>query len=55
MIEMLEGYDVEVVFDAPADFQVDGEVYTNVLKYSVHCDRREDIKTDVETVDGSTV
>ena len=55
MIEMLEGYDVEVVFDSPTDFQVDGEVYTGVMKYSVHCKKNGEIAADVETVDGSTV
>lgn len=55
MIEILQGYDVEVVFDAPADFQVDGEVFTGVMKYSVHCKKNGEIKSDVETVDGTTV
>ena len=55
MVEIYEGYDVEVVFDAPCDFQVDGEVYTGVLKYSVHSKKNGEIRADVETVDGPTV
>ena len=37
MVEIFKGYDVKVEFDAPNDLQVDGEVYTDVVKYSVHC------------------
>ena len=39
MITMLEGYDITVEFSHPSDFQADGEVYTEVMKYSVHCPR----------------
>ena len=42
MIDVFEGYDVDVAFDSPADFQVDGEVFTGVLNYSVHCKRDGD-------------
>lgn len=55
MVEIYEGYDVEVAFDAPTDFQVDGEVYTGVMKYSVHCKKNGEIASDVKTIDGSTV
>ena len=55
MIDVFEGYDVEVVFDSPADFQVDGEVFTGVLKYSVHCKRDGEVAHVVKTVNGTTL
>ena len=55
MVEIVEGYDVKVEFNAPCDLQVDGEVYTGVMKYSVHCKNNKDIVGRVETVDGKTV
>lgn len=39
MVEIYEGYDVTVEFAEPCDMQIDGEVFTDVLTYSVHCDQ----------------
>lgn len=41
MIEIFEGYDIKVEFDAPAPLQIDGEVEHDVLTYSAHIDRPE--------------
>ncbi len=41
MVEIFEGYDVTVEFDEPRDLQIDGEVYTDVSTYTVHCPRPE--------------
>ena len=41
MVEILEGYDVRVEFDAPCDMQIDGEVYTDVTSYTVKCHNSE--------------
>lgn len=41
MVEIYEGYDVTVEFDEPRDLQIDGEVYTDVSTYTVHCPRPE--------------
>ncbi len=39
MVEVIEGYDVTVEFSKPHIMQIDGEVITDVLTYSVHCPR----------------
>ncbi len=39
MVDVIQGYDVKVEFDAPCDLQVDGEVYVGIMKYSVHCEK----------------
>lgn len=38
MVEILEGHDITVEFSQPSSMQIDGEVFKNVLTYSVHCD-----------------
>ncbi len=38
MVEIYEGYDVRVEFDAPCDLQIDGEVVTDVTEYRVLCE-----------------
>ena len=50
MIDVFEGYDVKVEFSAPNDLQIDGEVYTGVTRYSVHCNKKDDKMADGETV-----
>ncbi len=35
MVEILEGYEVTVEFDTPSDMQIDGEVISDVLTYTV--------------------
>lgn len=50
MIEILEGRDVKVEFSSPHDLQIDGEVYTGVTRYSVHCKKQDD-----QTMNGDTV
>lgn len=42
MVEILEGYDILVEFDAPCFLQVDGEVIPDVMTYEVHCERPKD-------------
>lgn len=39
MVEIFEGYDLQVEFAEPRDLQIDGEVYTDVLSYSVSCEK----------------
>ncbi len=55
MVEIFEGYDVKVEFDAPCDLQIDGEVVTGVTEYCVKCERRPEILPEVEEVEGVTV
>lgn len=55
MVEVLEGYDVKVEFSAPKDLQIDGEVYTGVTRYSVHCKKKDGISENVKITDGDTV
>ena len=43
MVEIFEGYDVRVEFDAPCDMQIDGEVYTDVTSYTVKCPKPENV------------
>ena len=38
MVEIYEGYEVRVTFDAPCDLQIDGEVVTGVTEYTVRCE-----------------
>ncbi len=54
LVEIYEGYEITVEFDRPSDMQVDGEVYTDVLRYTVSCDSRPD-KEAVETCETATV
>ena len=49
MVEIYEGYDVLVEFDRPCYMQIDGEVFSDVITYSVHCDRPAEIETDSVT------
>ena len=37
MVEIIEGYNVTVEFDSPSYLQIDGEVYADVMSYSVNC------------------
>ncbi len=55
MIEIVEGYDVKVEFSAPSDLQVDGEVYTGIMQYSVHCKKDKGVEGSAETVNGQTL
>lgn len=55
MVEILEGYDVKVEFDAPCDMQIDGEVVVGVTEYRVSCERRPEIETLVENIEEITV
>ena len=55
MVEVFEGYDVKVEFSAPNDLQIDGEVYTGITRYSVHCNKKDDIVKNVKIIDGDTV
>ena len=48
MVEILEGYDISVEFDAPCDMQIDGEVVRGVTSYSVHCNRPSDVSVAEE-------
>lgn len=41
MIEIYEGNDILVEFAEPCALQIDGEVYTDVLTYEVHCKEPE--------------
>ncbi len=43
MVEIFEGYDVKVEFESPSDLQIDGEVVADVLTYSVHCPRLDEV------------
>lgn len=38
MVDIYEGYEVRVEFDAPGDLQMDGEVLSGVTTYSVTCE-----------------
>lgn len=55
MVEIFEGYDVKVEFDAPCDLQIDGEVVTGVTEYRVKCERAPEIVPKIEEVEGVTV
>lgn len=46
MIDIFEGYDVQVEFSEPCSMQIDGEVYNDVLTYSVSCERPDNMETD---------
>lgn len=48
MVEIYEGYDVKVVFDAPCDLQIDGEVVTGVTEYRVLCENAPVVPVAVE-------
>ena len=51
MVEIIEGYEVSVEFDAPAYLQIDGEVYADVLSYSVSCPcENKEIKEEKEAL-----
>ena len=55
MVEILEGYDVKVEFDAPCDLQIDGEVVTDVCEYRVVCENRGEAKALDAVLEGATV
>ena len=46
IVEIIEGYDVTVEFSEPHIMQIDGEVITDVLTYSVHCPKPAIAETD---------
>lgn len=54
MIDIFEGYDVRIEFDAPCDLQIDGEVVTDVMGYTVQCanipDAAKEAKAEEVTV-----
>lgn len=41
MIDIFEGYDIEVEFETPSDMQIDGETIVGVTKYSVRIGKPE--------------
>ena len=49
MVEIFEGYEMTAEFSHPCSMQIDGEVYNDVLTYSVRCAR----PADVESVESS--
>lgn len=49
MIDIFEGYDLKVEFDAPVPLQIDGEVETEVTEYTAHILRPETETTSSET------
>lgn len=55
MIDIYEGYDIEVEFDTPSDVQIDGETIVGVTKYSVHLDRPEICKGTEESKEEALV
>jgi diacylglycerol kinase family enzyme len=54
MIDIFEGYDVRVEFDAPCDLQIDGEVVTDVMSYTVQCANIPE-KADMPAAEEATV
>jgi diacylglycerol kinase family enzyme len=55
IVEIIEGYDVKVEFSEPHIMQIDGEVVTDVLTYSVHCPVTEGVEVKDESREGLTV
>ena len=53
MIDIFEGSDILVEFDAPCDLQIDGEVVTGVTEYRVLCDKRSETSAE-ETAEART-
>lgn len=51
MIDIFEGYDIEVEFYTPSDMQIDGETVRDVVRYSVHIDRPAEIENERECDD----
>ena len=55
MVEIFEGYEMTAEFSSPCSLQIDGEVYNDVLTYSVRCARPEGADKSEEANEAVTV